>query len=185
MLESGLQYLISKHLVSNSMYIAFENLPTQARVWIYQADRKMSAGEEAKVNSSMKSFCEQWVAHGQPLQTSFKIEHNQFLIVAVDEGFNNASGCSIDGSVRMLKGFQIELGLNFLDPSKIAFLIDDEISLFPRTELKALFASGKLTNATLTFNNLVATKADFESQWKIVAEKSWMVKYLPSPTLIR
>jgi hypothetical protein len=166
------------------MYTPFENLPAHARVWIYQADRKMSAAEEATVSFSMKSFCEQWVAHGQPLQTSFKIEYGQFLIVAVDEGFNNASGCSIDGSVRMLKGFQTQLNLNFLDPSKIAFFIDGEISLFPRTELKALFASGKLTNATLTFNNLVATKADFENQWEIVVEKSWMVKYLPNPTLI-
>jgi hypothetical protein len=166
------------------MYTPFENLPNHTRVWIYQADRKMTANEEAEVSSSMKSFCEQWAAHGQPLQTSFKIEHNQFLIVAVDEGFNNASGCSIDGSVRMLKGFQTELNLNFLDPSKIAFCVDAEINLFPRTELKALFASGKLNNSTLTFNNLVATKADFENQWKIAVEKSWMVKYLPNPALI-
>ena len=166
------------------MYTPFEHLPAHARVWVYQADRKMSASEEAEVNSSMKSFCEQWVAHGQPLQTSFKIEHNQFLIVAVDEGFNNASGCSIDGSVRMLKSFQTELNLNFLDPSKIAFLIDGEISLFPRTELKALFAGGKLNNSILTFNNLVPTKADFENQWEIAVEKSWMAKYLPNPTLI-
>jgi hypothetical protein len=167
------------------MYTLFENLPSHARVWVYQADRKMSVNEEAHVSSSMKSFCEQWEAHGQPLQTSFKIEHNQFLIVAVDEGFNNASGCSIDGSVRMLKGFQTELSLNFLDPSKIAFLIEGEIRLFPRTELKTLFASGKLNNSTLTFNNLVATKADFENQWKIAVEKSWMAKYLPSPALFR
>jgi hypothetical protein len=166
------------------MYTPFETLPTHSRVWVYQADRKMSASEEAEVSSSMKSFCEQWVAHGQLLQTSFKIEHNQFLIVAVDEGFNDASGCSIDGSVRVLKGFQTELNLNFLDSSKIAFLIDGEICLFPRTELKALFASGKLNNSTPTFNNLVATKADFEKQWKITTEKSWMAKYLPNPALI-
>ncbi len=166
------------------MYIPFENLPTHARVWVYQADRKMFASEEEAVSAAMKSFCEQWVAHGQPLQTSFKIEFNQFLIVAVDEGFNNASGCSIDGSVRMLKGFQVKLNLHFLDPSKIAFLIESKICLFSRTELKALFAKGQLTNATPTFNNLVATKADFENQWKIATEKSWMAKYLPNPALI-
>ncbi len=166
------------------MYTPFETLPSHARVWIYQADRKMSVNEEAKVSSSMKSFCGQWEAHGQPLQTSFKIEYNQFLIVAVDEGFNNASGCSIDGSVRMLKSFQAELNLNFLDFSKIAFLINDEVSLFSRTEIKALFANGKLKSTTLTFNNLVATRANFESQWKIAVEKSWMVKYLPNPALI-
>jgi hypothetical protein len=166
------------------MYTPFETLPTHSRVWVYQADRKMSASEEAEVSSSMKLFCEQWVAHGQPLQTSFKIEHNQFLIVAVDEGFNNASGCSIDGSVRMLKGLQADLNINFLDSSRIAFLVGAEIELFSRTELKSLFESGKLMASTITFNNLVATKADFERQWKITTEKSWMAKYLPNPALI-
>jgi hypothetical protein len=166
------------------MYTPFENLPSHTRVWVYQADRKMSASEEAEISSVMKSFCEQWVAHGQPLQTSFKIEFNQFLIVGVDEGFNNASGCSIDGSVRILKGFQSDLNINFLDPSRIAFLVGGEIKLFSRTELKSLFGSGKVTASTTTFNNLVATKADFERQWKIATEKSWMAKYLPNPALI-
>jgi hypothetical protein len=166
------------------MYTPFETLPSHARVWIYQADRKMSANEETAVSSAMKNFCEQWVAHGQPLQTSFKIEFSQFLIMSVDEGFNNASGCSIDGSVRVLKGFQTDLNINFLDPSRIAFFVGGEIQLFSRTELKSLFGSGKVTASTITFNNLVATKADFERQWKIATEKSWMAKYLPNPALI-
>jgi hypothetical protein len=41
-----------------------------------------------------------------------------------------------------------------------------------------------VNGSTTTFNNLVATKADFERQWKIAVEKSWLVKYLPNPALI-
>jgi hypothetical protein len=167
------------------MYSPFEKLPAHARVWIYQADRKLSDNEVDVVSVSMKDFCEQWVAHGQPLMTSFKIEHNQFLVVGVDEGFNNASGCSIDGSVRVLKGLQAELNINFLNSSRIAFLLDGEIQLFSRPELKDLFAGGKVNGSTTTLNNLVATKADFERQWKIAVEKSWLVKYLPNPALIK
>ncbi|MCX8491190.1 MAG: hypothetical protein ORN54_08995 [Cyclobacteriaceae bacterium] len=166
------------------MYVPFQSLPDHARIWVYQASRKLSDVEAEKIRSSQHTFCEQWEAHGQALHSSFKLEYNQFLIVGVDEGVHSASGCSIDGSVRILKGYHSELGVNFLDPSQIPFILNGEVKLFPRLELKSLFESGQLNGATRTFNNLVATKADFEKQWEIPAEKSWLVKYLPKPSLI-
>jgi len=165
------------------MYVPFETLPEHARIWVYQASRKLSDTEEEKVRNAQQAFCEQWEVHGLALHSSFKIEYNQFLILCVDEGVHSASGCSIDGSVRILKSYQAELGINFLDPSQVAFMINGEVKLFPRLEVKRLFESGQLNAATLTFNNLVATKMDFEKQWKIPVEKSWMVKYLPKTAL--
>jgi hypothetical protein len=165
------------------MYVPFESLPDHSRIWVYQASRKMSEAEVEKVSSTQQAFCDQWEAHGQALHSSFKIEHSQFLILSVDEGVHSASGCSIDGSVRILKGYQVELGINFLDPSQVAFILEGEVKLFPRLEVKRLFESGHFNAATPTFNNLVATKMDFEKQWKIPVEKSWMVKYLPKTAL--
>jgi hypothetical protein len=165
------------------MYVPFELLPDHARVWVYQASRRLTDAEVEKVRSNQQVFCEQWEAHGQALHSSFKIEHNQFLVVGVDEGVHSASGCSIDGSVRILKGYHSELGVNFLDPSQVAFLLNSEVKLFPRLELKSLFESGQLNGATRTFNNLVATKAEFEKHWEIPVEKSWLVKYLPKSSL--
>lgn len=166
------------------MIIPFNELPLHARIWVYQCNRQLTTEETTEVSAVFKSFCEQWEAHGQPLKTSFQIVLNQFLVVSVDEGFNNASGCSIDGSVRILKNFQAK-GINFLDPSKIAFLVNDQVALYSRLELKSVFASGVLSASTTTFNNLVSSKAEFENNWEIAVEKSWMVKYLPTSTLIR
>ncbi|MFN6088312.1 MAG: hypothetical protein ACK47E_06165 [Cyclobacteriaceae bacterium] len=165
------------------MYVPFHSLPDHARIWVYQASRKLTDAEAEEVCSSQQAFCKQWEAHGQALHSSFKIEYNQFLIVGVDEGVHSASGCSIDGSVRILKGYHSELGVDFLDSSQVAFLLNSEVKLFPRLELKSLFESGQLNGATRTFNNLVATKADFEKQWEIPVEKSWLVKYLPKSSL--
>ncbi len=166
------------------MYSNFENLPSHTRIWVYQSDRKLTEKEAELINAEYKSFCESWEAHGQPLKTSFQLLFKQFLILAVDEGVHHASGCSIDGSVRVLKNLQNQ-GINFLDASKIAFLINEEIKLFGRLELKPLFASGFLTPQTITFNNLVATKGEWETQWRIPVEKSWMAKYLANHTLVQ
>jgi len=161
------------------MFIPFETLPANARVWIYQSDRYLTGEEEDYLLTELKPFCEQWNAHGQPLRTSFKIEHHFFVVLAVDENYNDASGCSIDGSVRILKSFQEKFGINFLDRSRVAFQLNNEINSFALPELRNLFSSGRLTATTPTFNNLVPTKLDFEKNWLIPVEKSWLAKYLP------
>ncbi|MFY8037681.1 MAG: hypothetical protein ACOVMQ_10970 [Cyclobacteriaceae bacterium] len=166
------------------MYFAFENLPPHARIWVYQADRTLNEAEAALVHSDIRAFCDGWEAHGQPLKTSYLLVSNQFLILAVDEGVHHASGCSIDGSVRVLKNLQAQ-GIHFLDASKIAFLLEDRVVLYSRLELKALFAAGVLTGQTITFNNLVATKHELDTHWKIPVEKSWMAKYLATHTLVQ
>ena len=161
------------------MYVPFEHLPDHARLWIYQADRKFSEAEEKVINEETHIFCELWVAHGNPLNTSFKIERSQFLILAVDEGVNGASGCSIDGSVRMLKSMQERMGIDFLSRSKVPFLIDGNVKLIPVRELREAFASGILGPGTSTFHLLAGTKGVWERDWILSAEKTWLAQYLP------
>ena len=161
------------------MYVPFEHLPDHARLWIYQADRKFSEAEEKVINEELQIFCELWVAHGNPLNTSFKIERAQFLILAVDEGVNGASGCSIDGSVRLLKSLQERMGIDFLSHSKVAFLIDGDIKLIPVRELEQAFTAGILGPGTPTFDLLAGTKGVWERDWILSVEKTWLAKYLP------
>jgi hypothetical protein len=165
------------------MFISFEELDQQSRVWVYQADRPFGEGEEKLIATTLQSFCDQWSAHGNALKTSFKIEEHQFIILAVDESTAGASGCSIDGSVRMLKEIQQAIGINLFDRTRVAFSDRGNVVTHPLPNLKTAFSSGVLSGNTITFNTMVQTKADFGKNWKIPAEKSWLVKYLPKTTL--
>ena len=165
------------------MYIPFNQLPPDSRVWVYQADRSFSEAEEQTISNSLKDFCSQWAAHGTQLQTSFEIMHNQFIVLSVNENAYGASGCSIDGSVRVLKELSQQFNIDFFNRTKIAFLMEGEIKLYSMSELPMLFNSGMLSGSSITFNNLVADKSGFEKTWKISAEKTWLAKYLPKSTL--
>ncbi|MBI1768630.1 MAG: hypothetical protein HYR67_09675 [Bacteroidetes bacterium] len=165
------------------MYIPFYQLPPDSRVWINQADRSFSDAEEKIISNSLELFCTQWSAHGNPLETSFAIKHNQFIVLSVNENAAGASGCSIDGSVRVLKELGQQLSIDFFDRTKIAFLSEGEIKLYSIQDLSMLFKSGTLSGSSITFNNLVADKIGFEKSWKISAEKSWLAKYLPKSAL--
>jgi hypothetical protein len=101
----------------------------------------------------------------------------------VDEGVTGASGCSIDGSVRMLKSMQERMGIDFLSHSKVPFLIDGNVKLIPVRELREAFASGILGPGTSTFHLLAGTKGVWERDWILSVEKTWLAQYLPKTSV--
>lgn len=161
------------------MYLPFDQMPGDARLWIYQADRALTEIEYAAVEHSLHHLCDTWLAHGTPLHTSFHIAYNHFIILAVDERQAGASGCSIDGSVRLLKSLQERLGVDFFNRQRVAIVDGDTIRLHGTGDLKTLFESGILTPDSITFNNALSTKADWERTWRVPARESWLSRYLP------
>jgi len=165
------------------MFVSFKELSAQSRVWIYQGSRPFTPQEKEWVEKMLTGFCEQWAAHGVPLKSSFKIDKNQFLIMAVDEDFHNPSGCSIDSSVGVLRQIHETTGVDLLNRSNVPFFIDGKVELIPLQELKSAFASGRIQASTITFNIMAATKADLEKHWEIQTKSSWMTKYLSKTAL--
>lgn len=159
------------------MLIPFEEIQENARVWIYQADRKLTTDEEKAIEHTSQIFLEDWAAHGAPLKCAFKIFHHQFLVITVDENFNKASGCAIDSSVSLVKQLEQQLNINFFDRTKIAFIHHDEVFLESLSTLKSSVTDGKINESTLTFNNLISTKSELEAAWLVPAKSTWLSKY--------
>ncbi len=159
------------------MLIPFEEMPDNARLWIYQAERNLSQEEVELVESNTQTFLSQWRAHGQDLKSSFSVEYNQFLIISVDESFSQASGCSIDASVHLIKGLESALGISFMTTSQVAFLQNDEINLYPFNQLKAQAKEQIITPDTLVFDNTVQNVAEFKSRWLRESSETWVNRY--------
>ncbi len=166
------------------MLVAFDQLPDSSRLWVYQSNRAFTPAEEEMISATLKNFCNGWEAHGNPLAASFKIEYHQFIVLAVDENVNEASGCSIDSSVRVLKEIQSQNTLDLLNRS-VPFLVDEKIVLHSIAEAKARLTAGQISEETFTFNNAVASKKDFLNGWKVPTKISWLAKYLPQKAVVQ
>ena len=103
------------------MFVEYKDLPNNSRVWVYQSDRGFTQEEITFISQNAEQFIEKWTRHGSDLKGSFTIKYNQFLILAVDEGFNNVSGCSIDASVRFVQELEIALQVDMMDKMNISF----------------------------------------------------------------
>ncbi len=159
------------------MIVEFKDLPETARVWIYQANRTLEEEQIDKLATNATTFCQQWEAHSTPLKSAFKILHSKFLVLAVDEGYNMASGCSIDSSVRFVKQAEQQLGVNFFDRTQVAFLIDENVYTTGLHTIKDEISSGKIAPETLTFNLQAQNVAEFQKKWLVPVQESWMKKY--------
>ena len=162
------------------MFVKFENLHSHSRVWIYQSNRKFTTQEVEFITEKAILFTNQWTKHGSDLQGSFVIKYNQFLILAVDEGFNNVSGCSIDSSVRFVKELEKFMGVDMMNKMNISFKDDDHINIVTMSDFKEFIKSNKITSETIVFNNMISTKEELETQWEVSLNNSWHKRFLVS-----
>lgn len=159
------------------MYVAFDQLPPEARVWIYQASRPLSSSEILSVMPALARFAEEWTSHGRSLLASAEFLHQHFLVIGLDEGVAGASGCSIDASVRFVAQLEQQLGVTLLDKSQLAFLQAGTVLAVKHTALKAAIAAGTVLPETFYFDNTVATKAELDTHWPQPAAETWLARY--------
>lgn len=160
------------------MYTQYNKLPDSSRIWVYQADRILTVEEVEYVSAKAINFVSQWTRHGEDLRASFTIKYSLFLVLAVDESFNEVSGCSIDASVRFVKELEKKLNISLTDKLNVAFKDKENINMVTLSEFQEYVHEGKITSETIVFNNMVNTKIAFENLWEVSAKESWHNRFL-------
>lgn len=160
------------------MFTPYKNLPNNAKVWIYQSNRAFTATEIAIISEKSEVFVNQWTHHGDSLKGSFTIKYNQFLVLAIDESFNEISGCSIDASIHFIKELEQEMEVELLNKMNISFKDGDNINIVSLAAFQQFAKAKKITKDTIVFNNMVASKEAFETQWEVPANQSWHQRFL-------
>ena len=159
------------------MYVPFDEMPKDARIWVYQADRPFDEQEKTWIISKLVAFCNQWNTHGAEMPSSFDLKFDQFIILSVDESQLGASGCSIDSSVRIMREIEVKLNINLLDSGKVAYLKGENVRVAFLPDIKKHVVEGSLQSNSKMFNPSVSKIADLNDQWLIEANKSWLKKY--------
>lgn len=162
------------------MYVDFDSLSEDSRIWIYQATDFMQFEIVERVSARMINFVNGWQAHGKDLQASFKIIYDRFIVVSLSEASYQATGCSIDKLVRQMQELEQELNISLMDRTQIAYRDDNNmIDTMHMVNFRAALESGDLTEDTIVFNNLIETKGELEKNWEVPLRKSWHKQWLP------
>ena len=158
------------------MYVVFDEISDQARIWIYQADRKLKASEQQLIQEAGQQFLSTWGAHGHDLRASIAVKLDHFVIIAVDNAVQLPTGCSIDQSVHFITALGQKLGIDFFNRTRVSVWENNSVLLKDLKQIKQEVSEGTFSKETPVFNNLVSVKADLV-HWKTPAIDSWLGRF--------
>lgn len=160
------------------MLTDFKNLPDDSRIWIYQANRKLSDEEVAQIEKLTEEFLTKWTAHGADLEAGVEIKYNRFIVIGLNQANASASGCSIDASVHFIQSLEEKFHVDLLDKMNVTFFSGKYIAYKPLDEFRKMAKNRSVSKNTIVFNNLVNTKAEYLENWEVPAAASWHSRFL-------
>lgn len=160
------------------MFVPFDTLPESSRVWIYQANRSFTDVELDEIKPKLEAFIGQWTAHGANLKASFEVKYKRFIILALDQKMNVATGCSIDESVRFIQQLEQDYNVDLLDKMNVSYKQGEFIAYKTLTDFRKMAKDKAVSPKTIVFNNLVNNKAEYLSDWEVPASESWHKRFL-------
>jgi len=150
-----------------------EEMPEQARVWIYQADSFLSETLEHDVLERLQTFIAQWTSHGASMDASAAIFHHRLIVIAADEQQAAASGCGIDKSVHFMQALGQELGMDFFQRTTVIFGHDQDWREAPIHQFWAMRKAGQVNDQTLILDTTVRTLGELRSALVKPFAESW------------
>jgi hypothetical protein len=154
--------------------IPFDQLPSDARLWIFAAERPLASDEGSRVLAETDAFINQWMAHGVPLTAGRDLRHDQFVLVGVDERAAGVSGCSVDALVRRMQQLESELGVELVNNAPVLYREGDAIQRVSRERFAELASSGTVGPTTKVFDNTLTRVGDLQAgKWEVRAADTW------------
>lgn len=112
----------------------FPEFSSEAKIWIYQSNKPIDATLRTEMNQKLTSFVGEWSAHGAKLQAEGEIIDEYRLVLCTD-GNVEASGCSIDASVRFVKELGQNYNLDFFNRLQVLVESNGNKELMPFSKL--------------------------------------------------
>lgn len=159
------------------MFVPFETLPEYSRIWIYQSNRKFSDAEVTEITAGLTAFIENWSAHGTPLEASFIIRYQRFIVIAVNQDVQQVTGCAIDASVAFIQELEQKYHIDLLDKMNVTFKNGEHFAHKSLVDFKRMAKEKAVTAHTIVFNNLVTTIEEFQESWEVPASESWHSRF--------
>ncbi len=156
------------------------NLENTATVWVFQSDKKINDNDLTLIKGELGVFVSQWNTHGEALTAGFEIKDDYFVIIGVDEEKVKASGCSKDTMTRKMNEIGDVLKIDFFNRLNTIYINNNgERELVSMFKFKELVNDAVIKPNTIVYNNLIQTKEELSTQWKIMVKDSWHSSLVP------
>jgi len=152
----------------------FEHLPDNAQLWVYGFDRNIDPEVSVRMAADLEAFVASWKSHGEPVTGAAAIVQERFVLLAghCDAGIG---GCSIDGSVAVIRSFADKYGLDGFNRELVFYRGDDNsVQAVTRAQFQRGVDDGTIGVSTVVFDlTLTNLRALREGRFETTFADCW------------
>jgi|TARA_B110000240_G_scaffold158023_1_gene175933 hypothetical protein len=160
------------------MYVAYNSLPENSKVWVYPSNRKFYPNEIEEIEVKIKAFIESWKSEDDNFKASYQFLYQRFIIFIVDIDTVALTNEDIDTSVSFILSLQETYDVSLLDKMNVCFKQGEFVQYKELKDFKKLLKNKALTGKSIIFDNLISIKQDLENHWEMPIEESWYNRFL-------
>lgn len=160
------------------MLVPFKSLPKNSRIWIFPSSKEIDIHKKSKIKERLVKFISDWTSHNKNIQAGFQLPYNRFIVIALNQNLQNASGCSIDSLMNIIQIFEKEFDLILLDRMNVLYRDKNrKIEYLTLKDFVKMVKYKSINSSTTVFNNLVINKEEYMDLWEVPAINSWHSRY--------
>ena len=143
----------------------FPNLPDHSTIWIYTSNREFTSEEADKITVIINQFVRSWKAHQKSLTAAGALLLNRCVVFAVNEDDEQITGCSIDGSVKLIKELEQEYKVDFFNRLNMLILSNGKTKMVSYHDLKD-------HKEDLVYNPNIQTLKEIRENWLVPIQET-------------
>lgn len=147
------------------MFVSFDEMPANAKVWLYPCAENLSLDVKDAILKDIQSFVEEWLSHKRIVKGSGGILVDRIIYLSADEDDVDVSGCSIDSSVRFIKSLEEKYQIQCFDRSQMIFQNNDQVDSIDFRKIGESLENGILHEQTKVFNIQANTVEQLQNAW--------------------
>ena len=160
------------------MYVAYNSLPENSKVWVYPSNRKFYPNEIEEIEVKIKAFIENWKSEDENFKPSYQFLYQRFIVFIVDVDTVALTNEDIDTSVSFILSLQETYDVSLLDKMNVCFKQGEFVQYKELKDFKKLLKNKALTGKSIIFDNLISIKQDLDNHWEMPIEESWYNRFL-------
>ena len=154
------------------MLADFHTLPDSSRIWLYASEKALTTDQQNHILTYIAEHLKGWNAHKVPLTAGVTILENHFIVIALDENKNGASGCSIDTLQKTIQELEKDLSIALMNRLNVFCKIGEFIKVIPSFKL------GVIANKDTLFYDLTIQRKEELSNYLKPIKDGWAKSYL-------
>jgi len=160
------------------MIVDFNEIPNLSKLWVFPSSRKFYPQEIDALKSSVEDFLSNWTNNGEPINCSYQLKYDRFIIITVDDSDISLSLQAHDELTTLILGLETKYDVILLDKINVCFKQGQFVQYKDLIEFKKMMKSGGVSKKTTVFDNMIVTKEALETDWEINIADSWLGRFL-------